>query len=191
MVGRGSAVEGVLAPERMGRLGAVALPIGAFQVRLDFEGAGGDVAAVAVKVHVCGRLRVTCQRCLEPMDMPVRVAGAVLVTRSEAVARSFDADTEALVLGADQQLELDDLVQDEVMLALPFAPAHEPGDCAIPAEPSGAAGILEQQVESERAPRLEARHAQHGGREAASNEARTSNPFAVLASLKDGDRDAN
>ena len=186
---QGERVVGVLSAERLGRLRAVAVPLGAFDVRLRFDEVDGPgaPAAVLVSMQVSGRVRTVCQRCLEPLELPVEIDGAVMVALSDAVAVAAGGDTEALVLGPEEMLELDDLVQDEVMLALPFAPRHDPGDCMshdhqIDDSMDGASAHDGQ---------TRAGSGPHERELVESNEIRTNNPFAVLASLKSDDRDEN
>jgi len=192
LAGRGGAVEGVLGAGRLGRLGAMATPLGGFDISLRFDRMDGQAAAVGaavmVRLSVRGRVQTVCQRCLEPLDLPVEVDGTVLVARSDAEARALDGDTEALVVDVGEMLELDDLVQDEVMLALPFAPRHEPGECASHDHHKGdridGASAHDDQTDPVLA---------HRNREVVvePEEKRTNNPFAVLAALQGGDGEEN
>jgi uncharacterized protein len=82
-------------------------------------------------LRVCTRFSpwMTCSRCLEP----VQVRGLSTDTRfrlaaSEAQAAAEDREAESEeVIAADPNLDLAALVEDEAILALPMAPAHE--DC--------------------------------------------------------------
>ncbi len=80
-------------------------------------------------VSVTGRCRVRCQRCLEGMDYPVRLDTRLLL-RDQASLDALDDDEEEFdSILADVQLDVLNLLEDEILLSLPFAPKHEPGAC--------------------------------------------------------------
>lgn len=83
-------------------------------------------AALAIDVE--GSVPLVCQRCLGPIDWPVRQATEVLLAGDERELVRLDADTESEVILADAPLDAAELVEDELVLALPFAPRHE-GEC--------------------------------------------------------------
>ena len=188
LAGRGEVVDGVLVAGRLGRLCGVATPLGALDISLRVDGADGQKArvgaAVVVSLSVRGRVRTVCQRCLEPLDLPVEVNGQVMVVRSEAEVRALHGDTEALVVEVGEMLELDELVQDEVMLALPFAPKHGPGECAPHDQRMDGAGAHDDEAGLVPA---------HGGHDLVAPDGKRSNnnPFAVLAALQGGDGEEN
>ncbi|HEX4883906.1 MAG TPA: YceD family protein, partial [Casimicrobiaceae bacterium] len=73
-----------------------------------------------------------CQRCLAPVDVPVGQATLLLLARDEADLVRLDEASEHEVVAAREPLDPLVLVEDELLLTLPFAPRHE-GDCAPPA----------------------------------------------------------
>jgi uncharacterized protein len=102
-----------------------------------------------------------CQRCLQPVLVPVNVDCELRFVATEAEAAALDAETEYDVLALAPRTDLRALVEDELLLALPVVPKH--GRCPQPL------------------PHLDAALAQPpGGAEVAAN------PFAVLAALKEG-----
>ncbi len=78
-----------------------------------------------------GPVRVTCQRCLEPFDLALDVANSLRLLRTRAELEAMDAleasgrggDEEYLV--AEGRLDASGLVEDELILAVPYAPMHE------------------------------------------------------------------
>jgi len=84
---------------------------------------GRDVAVG----HVAARLPVRCQRCLEAMEIAIATALRVAFTDAEGEAPPPDG-YDAVPLVSDT-ISLSDLVEDELMLALPMAPVHE--DCPV------------------------------------------------------------
>ena len=87
-------------------------------------------------VHAQGPVRVVCQRCLEAFSLTLQVSSTLGLVDTQAQLEAMDAleaegqgaDVEYLV--ADPRLDVLGLVEDELILALPYAPAHEtcPGD---------------------------------------------------------------
>ncbi len=85
-------------------------------------------------VSVTGRCRLLCQRCLESMDYPVQLDTRLLLRDQvslDAMDGSVpgDAEDEFDSILADVQLDVLNLLEDEILLSLPFAPKHEPGAC--------------------------------------------------------------
>ena len=87
----------------------------------------------AIAIELAGTVPMECQRCLEPMQWPVAQKTVTLLARSEAEADALDAECEGEVLNASSPLDALALVEDELLLSLPYAPAHGMGECAAPA----------------------------------------------------------
>ena len=73
--------------------------------------------------QVCVSLR--CQRCLQPMAAPLDVDRWIRFVRDAAQAEALDAELEDDVLELQRQLDLHELVEDELLLALPLVPRHD------------------------------------------------------------------
>ena len=70
-------------------------------------------------------LRLTCQRCLQAMTQPLSVDARLRFVRDEATAEKLDDNDEEDVLVLPPVLDLRELVEDELILALPLVPRHE------------------------------------------------------------------
>lgn len=84
---------------------------------------------------------MTCQRCLQPMQVTLEADIELAVVADEMQAGSPTGDMEPLV-SANGEVSPLALVEDELILALPVVPMHGPGTrCEVPAEaiPSGTA----------------------------------------------------
>ena len=81
-----------------------------------------------------GALPQICQRCLQPFATRVSHQTELLLARNQAELARLDAE-ETEVLLADMPLDAHTLVEDELLLSLPFAPRHEDGTC-VPAVPT-------------------------------------------------------
>lgn len=67
----------------------------------------------------------TCQRCLGPVDMPVAFEREFRFVASEEVAAMEDEESEEDVLVQSRDFNLLELVEDELLMALPAVPKHD------------------------------------------------------------------
>jgi uncharacterized protein len=75
-------------------------------------------------------LALECQRCLKPMDVPLQIERSLRFVHGEDAAAQIDAQSEDDVLALTRALDLRELVEDELLLALPLVPRHEA--CPVP-----------------------------------------------------------
>jgi len=95
------------------------------EVRYVLEGMRDGRGRPSLRLSLQGTLTLRCQRCLEPMPFGVR-ADEVLVlaaTQAEIDAEPPDAHSPDRVL-AGEEMPLRELIEDELILALPYAPRH-------------------------------------------------------------------
>lgn len=85
---------------------------------------GGGEAQVWLHLTAETRLSVTCQRCLEPVELPLSVDRWFRFVVDEATAELEDEDAEEDVLVLDPAFDLADLVEDELLMELPLVPSH-------------------------------------------------------------------
>jgi uncharacterized protein len=78
--------------------------------------------------EIRGRLPLTCQRGLHAFDWDCDVALSLALVESEAEEQKLLKDAESYRV-EDDELPLRDLVEDEVLLALPMMPRCEDPDC--------------------------------------------------------------
>ena len=110
------------------------------QVRGRYDAPSGQAW---LDVEAQGPVRVVCQRCLEAFDLTLRVSGTLGLVETQAQLDAMDAleaegqGPEIEYLVSDQRLDVLGLVEDELILALPYAPRHEtcPGDGDVPEPP--------------------------------------------------------
>jgi uncharacterized protein len=120
---------------RHGQTARGELPLGAL-ARVDSLARTGTLAWTAVgsmngrhgaprlDLTVNGDIPMLCQRCLQPLDVPVRIATRFLIAQNDAEAEALDQDDDFDVVVGSAAFDLDGLVEDEVILALPSAPRH-------------------------------------------------------------------
>jgi uncharacterized protein len=80
----------------------------------------------ALQVSVQGTLQLSCQRCLEAMAFEVQADEVLVLAASvdEIHAEPADAHAPDRVV-AGKEMPLRELIEDELILALPYAPRHE------------------------------------------------------------------
>lgn len=134
---------------------------GKVQVQLAFD--LNHKYQVEILGHVSADVSLECQRCLQPMTVPVKSDVALIVTTEERV-REVERRFDPFVTDTDW-LDLNELVQEELLLAIPFVSYHSQDMCQID-QPYKVNEDIACKVPKER-----------------------DNPFQVLASLKAGNKE--
>jgi uncharacterized protein len=158
MVSARRSFEGSMPVAALERLcGALAGNVGEVSFRLDFgrDGLGTDY----VDVHAQAPLTMICQRTLEPFVLPVTVDSRLGLIRRERDEAGLPPGCEPLLVAEDGRLRPADVIEDELLLALPLVPVNP--DSSLP----------DAAVD----------HGATGQDDAAGQE---NNPFAVLRELK-------
>ncbi len=88
----------------------------------------GRIAAIVGRLEA--NLALRCQCCLEVLKWPVASDIRLGVVRSIDEANALPAEFEPLLVESDSAIALADIVQDEVLLAMPDIPQHE--ECHLP-----------------------------------------------------------
>ena len=121
-----------------GRLGLESLP------RLAQSGCSGSVVDFVLtgeinergkpelRLAVNGSVRLECQRCLGNVDLALQLDSRLELAASEAEILAADDEVERVVAG--REMRVAELVEEELILALPMAPKHERCIAATEAE---------------------------------------------------------
>ena len=99
------------------------------EVCLQVERDAGGVRCVRGRVD--GVLHLTCQRCLERLEFPVQIEFKSALVRTEVEAERLAEGYDPLLI-EDDRLVVRDLIEDELLLALPGFPQHREASCALP-----------------------------------------------------------
>ncbi len=91
---------------------------------------------------------LTCQRCLQPFRVPLEIDRRIRFVHGEARAEALDAEIEDDVLALSKSLDLRELVEDELLLAMPIVPRHKVCPQPLPV-PLGSAPAPEDVPERE------------------------------------------
>ncbi len=82
-----------------------------------------------LEVVLDGLCQLRCQRCLQGFSYPVKlISQLVLVPADELDQAAVDED-EIDSIPADTRLDVLALIEEELLLSLPFAPKHPIGTC--------------------------------------------------------------
>lgn len=195
---RGARYTGKLDADRVPRLAAIAAVSVPLQVSISFR-RGRDAKqhdAVEIALEVRGQLELTCQRCLESLKFEPKIHGSVWIVSDEEAARVLKSASEAIVSPHGERLDLATVVEDEVLLALPFAARHPLGICT--AHPDGNAqgqwtgGRVDEQCSAKSEPWTRTETPTSGlagnediGKTDGEGDEPRRHPFAVLATLRD------
>jgi DUF177 domain-containing protein len=139
---------------------------GSVRARLSFGRAQGFAMT---QVELTAQLAVTCQRCLSPLQLQVKTSSPVLIVESERQAEDAPAGWETF-LAPEGRMDFAALVAEELLLALPIVPLHEPATECAPRD----AGKAAEAVAISEAP-------------APPGEPAMTRPFADLRALLEGD----
>lgn len=124
-LGRNASFSGEIPLSKMPRLSSLVIPDDS-RIRVTFEFAYNAYQHAAISGHYCADLTVECQRCLEPMGRTIDQDFSLLIDASEEDIQSFDVDT---VYTSDGFLDVFEVIEDELILALPIISMHEDTAC--------------------------------------------------------------
>ncbi len=121
------AFQGEAGLSQMPRLAAsVAGVDGPASYRLEFSHDDGGRAIVRGRVALA--MRLICQRCLDDVRVEVDAPIELALVRGDREASELPDELDPLPVG-DGLLRPLELVEDELLLAIPLIPMHEPGHC--------------------------------------------------------------
>ncbi|MFI3246789.1 MAG: 23S rRNA accumulation protein YceD [Ferrimonas sp.] len=128
-----------------------------------FVECGVDVQGI---VYLSGKavteLTLTCQRCMEPVKIPVAVEFAFSPVTDDSQIDELPDAYEPVELDENGEVQLHQLIEDEVLLAFPIVPRHNDDSCKMASRDLSVGKIAVAEPADER----------------------PKNPFAVLETLK-------
>jgi uncharacterized protein len=76
------------------------------------------------------KLTMVCQRCLELVEIDIKGRLELVIFRLKGDLASLDENCETYLLGEDGKLSTGELIEDELLLSLPYIPMHtDEADC--------------------------------------------------------------
>jgi uncharacterized protein len=123
----GRELEGEISPGSMQRLQKLlSSDAGTVRVRLVFD--LDDAGNPRVQGSISATLEMLCQRCMAPMPLSLETRVLLGIVTTEAQANALPDEYEPLVVDSEE-ISLTELVEDELLLALPLSAMHEQGQC--------------------------------------------------------------
>ena len=122
------------------------------QVRILVEKSG---RYVGVDCDIEGDVTVECDRCLEPLEMPIDTQVRLSVKFGEEEVSELGAENEREVIFVkedDAELDMSQIIYDYACLALPMQRVHEEGECNPEAMKYYGVGEVPEIVEEESNP---------------------------------------
>ncbi|VVC83855.1 FIG01269488: protein, clustered with ribosomal protein L32p [Sideroxydans sp. CL21] len=101
-----------------------------------YQEEGRDMLEVALQ----GTCTLKCQRCLSELEYPVSLVSKLWLLPADKLDEAEEDDDEMDAIEAEPRLDVLALIEEELLLDLPFAPRHPEGEC-VPA-----ASNLQQKV---------------------------------------------
>lgn len=96
------------------------------EVKYEIGGVRDERGRPALRLKVSGMLALRCQRCLEPMPFEVKTDEILVLAATLAEIHAEPADAYAADrVVAGKEMALRELIEDELILAVPYAPRHE------------------------------------------------------------------
>ncbi|MEZ5555707.1 YceD family protein [Haliea sp.] len=157
---RGATIRGTLKPLELPRFrDLLAADEGVVEAELALS--RDEEGRYVVRVVTDSAVTVTCQRCLRPMSAALHSESTLAVVWTDEQARHLPASLDPLIAGEDE-VSLRELVEDELILAMPPFSYHEQAECNTVLADLAAERVADEPVDRP-------------------------NPFDVLAQLKPGD----
>ena len=128
------------------------------EVEVELSFGQSESGEAFVHGRIAGALELVCQRCLDAMPFPYDIKVNLALVGSKPDAERLDTGYEPLVV-SDRLLVLSEIVEDELILALPLVPTHDDGRCVV-----------------------HERYRANAGQESDL----TTNPFRILGEMRDG-----
>lgn len=126
----GRVLEGTLAISGLERLHDLVTEVSG-EVRYRLQGSKGEHGQSQLRLAVSGSLPLACQRCLKAIRFEVEVDSVLqLVPEGAEMSQDELEDDTRDFLPVAGSLDIAELVEDEILLALPVAPRHE--NCGLP-----------------------------------------------------------
>ena len=162
LAARGEHFQGSIPLKQMKRL-ITALSCTEGDVFIDVEFSVDINHVVILAGEIKTEAKLVCQRCMGEMELPIALNFQIAFVRSEAEMEKLPEGYEATLID-DTTMMLSDIIEDEILLALPPIPKHLDDSCS---SDNLAKGWNSQQ-----------------DNETNTENVKQDNPFDVLASLK-------
>jgi uncharacterized protein len=125
----GKEIRGEIAVSELSRLGDVLANSGGSLTYIVSGFREGDSDMLGISLQ--GACTLRCQRCLGELNYPVDMTSRLLLLPADKLGEVED-DDDVDAIEAEPRLDVLALIEEELLLGLPFAPRHPEGEC-VPA----------------------------------------------------------
>jgi uncharacterized protein len=101
---------------------------GEVEVEVEFGKDDLHIAYLSGRLHT--QLMLVCQRCLQPMTWPVNSTFALGLVTTDQAAEQLPERYEPLMVSGSMALA--EIIEDELILAVPLVPMHPRAECPAP-----------------------------------------------------------
>lgn len=108
--------------------GLVVEPLSAIELKL--SGGVEEQGYRYVRCEFTVVVKLTCQRCLQPVSYSIEVDSKLVPVQSELFDDELPDDYEPLILDGKIK-KLSELIEDELLLGLPIVARHDYGNCPV------------------------------------------------------------
>ena len=131
LAGQQIRMNGVVPVAAMTRIAALVRDdSGMVEVALGFRMSASGVPRADGRARMTAHL--TCQRCLDPLDLELAAELKVAFTDGDEAAGRAELAAGYEPMEYDGRIGLTTIVEDEILLALPDFPMHQTGPCTAP-----------------------------------------------------------
>ena len=124
-VSRGSHFQGLIEVKKLSRLCEL-LAVDDGEIALGFKFENSDFATPMISGEIKACLQVECQRCLQALETVLAFNFKLLVDADDDIVSESSLDT---VYSEDGDIDIFEVVEDEIILALPLVSMHEDDTC--------------------------------------------------------------
>ena len=91
----------------------------------EWVGSSGGAGQAWLHLHAETQMQMQCQRCMRPVDVAVESSRSFRFVKDEATAAAMDDDSDEDLLVLEPLTDALELIEDELLMALPMVPMHE------------------------------------------------------------------
>jgi len=102
------------------------------KISYTLTGLASQLHLPGLKLQIEATLPVICQRCLQPMDLDLSLTHVYVI--SEVEPESFEGDDDVDWLEVSREMNVNELVEDELLIAMPLGPSHQHACKTLPKE---------------------------------------------------------
>ncbi|MDF1796348.1 MAG: YceD family protein [Coxiellaceae bacterium] len=130
LASRGESLQGEVAMSNLARVSNVLQdePSGQVSYCLDFS--QDDQGRAMVNGRIQASVVLECQRCGQAVEIALDLNPHLMVAHSDQQAKQVPKEFEPLLVGGEPVI-LNEVLEEELLLALPMVPRHEEGQCPV------------------------------------------------------------